>query len=111
MGKERGEDLAARIIAALGEAGFEVQGSYMPIHLLTHITQCVWDRLPYSDLVWPDLIELPCEPSVAFEDLEQYDRDRKINSRRPRRRVASFATRRLSVSQAFTSRVPICSVL
>ena len=71
VGKERGEDLAARIIAALGEAGYEVQGSYMPIHLLTHITQCVWDRLPYSDLVWPDLIELPCEPSVAFEDLEQ----------------------------------------
>ena len=71
VGKERGEDLSARIIAALGEAGYEVQGSYMPIHLLTHITQCVWDRLPYSDLVWPDLIELPCEPSVAFEDLEQ----------------------------------------
>ena len=71
VGKERGEDLAARIIAALGEAGYEVQGSYMPIHLLTHITQCVWDRLPYSDLVWPDLIELPCEPSVTFEDLEQ----------------------------------------
>jgi dTDP-4-amino-4,6-dideoxygalactose transaminase len=71
VGKERDEDLAARIIAALGEAGYEVQGSYMPIHLLTHITQCVWDRLPYSDLVWPDLIELPCEPSVAFEDLEQ----------------------------------------
>ena len=33
--------------------------------------QCVWDRLPYSDLVWPDLIDLPCEPSVAFDDLEQ----------------------------------------
>ncbi len=71
VGKERREDLAARIIAALGQAGYEVQGSYMPIHLLTHFTQCVWDRLPYSDLVWPDLIELPCEPSVAFQDLEQ----------------------------------------
>ena len=70
-GKGRGEDLAARIIAALGQAGYELQGSYVPIHLLTHITQCVWDRLPYSDLVWPDLIELPCEPSVAFDDLEQ----------------------------------------
>ena len=70
-GKGRGEDLAARIIAALGQAGYEIQGSYMPIHLLTHIRQCVWDRLPYSDLVWSDLIELPCEPSVAFEDLEQ----------------------------------------
>ena len=71
VGKERGQDLAARIIAALGEAGYEVQGSYIPIHLLTHITQCVWDRLPFSDLVWPDLIELPCEPSVTFQDLEQ----------------------------------------
>ncbi len=59
-GKGRGEDLAARIIAALGQAGYEVQGSYMPIHLLTHITQCVWDRLPYSDLsvARPDRVAL-----------------------------------------------------
>ena len=71
LARERGGDLAARIITALGQAGYEVQGSYMPIHLLTHITQSVWDRLPYSDLVWPDLIELPCEPSVALQDLEQ----------------------------------------
>ena len=42
VGKENGEDLAARIIAALGQAGFEVQGSYMPIHLLTHVyAMCV----------------------------------------------------------------------
>jgi len=71
VGKERGEDLAARIIAALGEAGYEVQGSYMPIHLLSQFPQCVWDRLPYCERVWPQLIELPCDPSVAFEDLEQ----------------------------------------
>jgi dTDP-4-amino-4,6-dideoxygalactose transaminase len=71
VANERGDDLAARIIGALGQAGYEVQGSYMPIHLLTHITQCVWDRLPHSDLVWPDLIELPCEPNVTFQDLEQ----------------------------------------
>ncbi|MGZ8453271.1 MAG: DegT/DnrJ/EryC1/StrS family aminotransferase [Candidatus Binatia bacterium] len=71
VGKERGEDLPARIIAALGEAGYEVQGSYMPIHLVTQFPQCVWDRLPYCERVWPQLIELPCEPTVAFEDLEQ----------------------------------------
>jgi dTDP-4-amino-4,6-dideoxygalactose transaminase len=71
LAKKRGDDLAARIVATLGIAGYEVQGSYMPIHLLTHIPQCVWDRLPYSERVWPDLIELPCEPSVTLQDLEQ----------------------------------------
>ena len=71
VANERGNDLAARIIGALGQAGYEVQGSYMPIHLLTQIRQCVWDRLPYSNALWPDLIELPCEPSVTFQDLEQ----------------------------------------
>jgi hypothetical protein len=38
---------------------------------LTHFRQCVWDRLPYTERVWSDLIELPCEPSVTLQDLEQ----------------------------------------
>jgi dTDP-4-amino-4,6-dideoxygalactose transaminase len=48
-----------------------MQGSYVPIHLLGSFPQCVWDRLPYSERVWSDLIELPCEPSVDFDDLER----------------------------------------
>jgi dTDP-4-amino-4,6-dideoxygalactose transaminase len=71
LAKQRGGDLPVRIITALNQAGYEVQGSYMPIHLLTHFRQCVWDRLPYTERVWSDLIELPCEPSVTLQDLEQ----------------------------------------
>ncbi len=71
LAKERGGDLPVRIITALNQAGYEVQGSYMPIHLLTHFPQCVWDRLTYTERVWSDLIELPCEPSVTLQDLER----------------------------------------
>ena len=67
----RGDDLASPIIEALGHAGYEVQGSYMPIHLMVRFPQCVWDRLPYTEQVWGDLIELPCEPDVAMEDVEE----------------------------------------
>jgi dTDP-4-amino-4,6-dideoxygalactose transaminase len=67
----RGGDLAASVIERLADAGFEAQGSYMPIHLLAGHEQCVWDRLPYVEKIWPDLIELPCEPTVAHDDIER----------------------------------------
>jgi dTDP-4-amino-4,6-dideoxygalactose transaminase len=67
----RGRDLAAALIAALGKSGYEIQGSYMPIHLLGCFDQCVWDRLPNTDRVWLDLIELPCDPGVRLEDVER----------------------------------------
>jgi dTDP-4-amino-4,6-dideoxygalactose transaminase len=69
--RKRGVDLALRAIDALGKAGFEVQGSYVPIHLLGDFRSCVWDRLPHTDRVWADLIELPCEPSIDFDDIER----------------------------------------
>ena len=68
--QRRGDDAASRLIRALGDAGYEVRGSYMPIHLLSHFPQCVWDRLPYTEQIWADLIELPCEPDVGLEHLE-----------------------------------------
>jgi perosamine synthetase len=68
--KRSGDDAAARIIGALGQAGYEVQGSYLPIHLLAQFPQCVWDSLPYAERVWADLVELPCEPSVSMADVE-----------------------------------------
>lgn len=67
----RGRDLAAEIIAVLGGAGYEIQGSYVPIHLLGNYPQCVWDRLPNAERIWADLIELPCEPSVCLDDVGQ----------------------------------------
>jgi hypothetical protein len=32
---------------------------------------CAWDNLSYAERVWPDLIELPCEPDVTVEQVEQ----------------------------------------
>jgi dTDP-4-amino-4,6-dideoxygalactose transaminase len=59
------------VIDALGKAGYEVQGSYVPIHRLPHFDRCVWDPLPHTDRVWPDLVELPCEPNVSMAHVEQ----------------------------------------
>ena len=66
-----GEDLATRLIGTLGAAGYEVQGSYVPIHLLAQFDRCVWDRLPHAERLWGDLVELPCEPDMSLNDLEQ----------------------------------------
>ena len=65
----RGVDVASRLVDTLGHAGYEVQGSYVPIHLLSSFNHCVWDRLPNADRLWADLVELPCEPSVSLTDV------------------------------------------
>jgi dTDP-4-amino-4,6-dideoxygalactose transaminase len=69
--KRRSEDSAWEIIQALGRAGFEVQGSYVPIHLLPRYRQ--WCKVPlaHAEQVWSDLIEMPCEPSVSFAQVER----------------------------------------
>ena len=69
--RRRTEDLSLAVVAALGNAGYEVQGSYVPLHRLASCTMCVWDRLPYTDDVWTDLVELPCEPGVTRQQVEQ----------------------------------------
>ncbi|MGH7794493.1 MAG: DegT/DnrJ/EryC1/StrS family aminotransferase [Candidatus Binatia bacterium] len=69
--RDRGRDLASVLIAALGKSGYEIQGSYVPIHLLSCFDRCVWDRLPNADRFWLDLIELPCDPGVSLEDVER----------------------------------------
>ncbi|HYA30350.1 MAG TPA: DegT/DnrJ/EryC1/StrS family aminotransferase, partial [Acidobacteriota bacterium] len=65
------EDAAAKLIDMLRTSGYEVQGSYVPIHLLANFGQCVWDRLPHAERVWADLVELPCEPGVSLADVER----------------------------------------
>jgi dTDP-4-amino-4,6-dideoxygalactose transaminase len=65
------DDPAPHLIGALAGAGFEAQGSYVPIHHLAELPHCVWDRLPKTERVWADLIELPCEPSVSLGDVER----------------------------------------
>ena len=67
----RGGDSATRAIDALNRGGYEVQGSYVPIHLLPVYERYAHAPLPHAERVWADLIELPCEPSVSFADLER----------------------------------------
>ncbi len=69
--KPRDDDAASNLIARLGAAGYEVQGSYVPIHLLSQFDCCVWDRLPYAERAWADLVELPCEPTVSLDDVDR----------------------------------------
>lgn len=67
--RKRSRDVPADIVNALVAEGYEVRGSYVPLHLIAALEPCVWDRLPYADRIWSDLIELPCEPSLSFDDL------------------------------------------
>ncbi len=69
--KPPSEDQAVAVTDALRSAGYEVQGSYVPLHQLSDCSMCVWDRLPHANRVWSDLVELPCEPDVNFDRIEQ----------------------------------------
>lgn len=64
-------DRAAAVIHALRRAGYEVQGSYVPIHRLSNYSMCVWDNVSYAERIWNDLVELPCEPDVKIEHQER----------------------------------------
>jgi dTDP-4-amino-4,6-dideoxygalactose transaminase len=66
----RGEDLSAHLVQALHSAGYEVQGSYVPIHLLPYYQSWARQSLPRAERVWSDLIELPCGPEVSFAHVE-----------------------------------------
>jgi dTDP-4-amino-4,6-dideoxygalactose transaminase len=52
-----GDDASARLVEALHRAGYEVQGSYVPIHLLPYYQTWARQRLPHAERVWSDLIE------------------------------------------------------
>jgi dTDP-4-amino-4,6-dideoxygalactose transaminase len=65
------DDLATYLIETLGRAGYEVQGSYVPIHLIPYYQQWARGGLPHAERVWADSIELPCEPEVSFDDVER----------------------------------------
>jgi dTDP-4-amino-4,6-dideoxygalactose transaminase len=71
LAQNRSRDPAAELVRVLCAQGYEVRGSYIPLHLLPGLSTCVWDRLPYADRVWSDLVELPCGPSVGFDELER----------------------------------------
>jgi dTDP-4-amino-4,6-dideoxygalactose transaminase len=43
----------------------------MPIHLLAPYEKFARAPLPGAESVWADLVELPCEPDVGLDDVEQ----------------------------------------
>ena len=69
--KSIGHDPASDLISSLRGAGFEVQGSYMPIHLLAPYQQLAVRSFPQAEKIWTNLIELPCEPDVSLEHVER----------------------------------------
>jgi perosamine synthetase len=71
LSRRSADDLSARLIKALRRTGYEVQGSYVPLHLLPDYETWARERLSQVERVWSDLIELPCEPNVSFADLEE----------------------------------------
>ncbi len=76
--RRRGDDPATRVIEVLSRAGFEVQGSYVPLHLLSPYEKFVRTPLSYAERVWADLIELPCEPGVSLDDVQRIARIVKL---------------------------------
>jgi perosamine synthetase len=66
-----GHDPASDLIASLRGAGFEIQGSYIPIHLLAPYQQLAVRSLPHAEKIWMNLIELPCEPDVSLDHVER----------------------------------------
>ncbi|MGE5303204.1 MAG: DegT/DnrJ/EryC1/StrS family aminotransferase [Alphaproteobacteria bacterium] len=71
LAARRGPDLSAALIDALAKEGYEVQGSYVPIHLFSTCESYVRGPLPNTGRIWSDLIELPCEPDVNLEDVKR----------------------------------------
>ncbi len=66
-----GHDPASDLIASLRGAGYEVQGSYIPVHLLAAYQQLAVRSFPHAEKIWTNLIELPCEPGVSLEHVER----------------------------------------
>jgi dTDP-4-amino-4,6-dideoxygalactose transaminase len=68
---DRDTERADMILERLRGAGYEVKGSYIPLHCFPEYSGFA-PRLPrYADRVWPHLVELPCEPDVALPEVER----------------------------------------
>ena len=65
--RSMGHDPSSDLIAILRRAGYEVQGSYIPIHLLAPYQHLAVRSFPLAEKIWTNLVELPCEPDVSLE--------------------------------------------
>ena len=68
-GDAPGSGAAPQVIAALRSAGYEVERSYIPLHLRAEPELARPGALPLTDRLWSSLVELPCEPSVSPSDV------------------------------------------
>jgi dTDP-4-amino-4,6-dideoxygalactose transaminase len=59
------------VLARLRSAGYEVNGSYIPLHLISEYSGFARKRPYFADRAWPHLIELPCEPDVPMHEVER----------------------------------------
>jgi dTDP-4-amino-4,6-dideoxygalactose transaminase len=59
------------VLSRLRSAGYEVNGSYIPLHLSSEYRGFARKRPYFADRVWPHLIELPCEPDVPMHEVER----------------------------------------
>jgi dTDP-4-amino-4,6-dideoxygalactose transaminase len=60
---------ATDIIKALRGRGYEVNGSYTPLHLFPEYRKFARWPLKNAERKWNNLIELPCEPSVSLDEV------------------------------------------
>ena len=66
-----GESRRAQVIESLKDAGFEVTASYKPLHLLPQYQAFVRGPLNNIEKKWSHLIELPTEPWVSNDHIDQ----------------------------------------
>jgi dTDP-4-amino-4,6-dideoxygalactose transaminase len=62
---------ADAVLARLRQHGYEVQGSYIPLHCVPEYRQFAPVVPEFADRVWPHVIELPCEPEVPLAEIER----------------------------------------
>ena len=60
-----------RIVNMLRASGYEVNTSYTPLHLQPAYQCYAITPLVNAERMWNRAIELPCEPSVSLQDVEQ----------------------------------------
>ena len=71
VGGHDARQTAELIRDALNDNGYEINMSYKPLHLKPSFRPYLKEPLDYTDQVWDKIIELPCEPSVSFNEVKR----------------------------------------
>jgi dTDP-4-amino-4,6-dideoxygalactose transaminase len=66
-----GNNVTARDVnKSLRRRGYEVNGSYTPLHLFPEYRKFAHSPLKNAERIWKNLVEFPCEPSVTLDDVD-----------------------------------------